>query len=133
MTILNLNGIEVNFPFEPYECQQNYMKAVIDCLIQKKNGILESPTGTGKTLCLLCSSISWLLAAKADMQYNVYKQELASNDVDVKMDLKFVNKSGVSSVDQNGLRAAYPKIIYASRTHSQLTQVVRELKMSHYK
>lgn len=43
--IYDINGIPVIFPFQPYEVQENYMKKVIDCLKNKRHGILESPTG----------------------------------------------------------------------------------------
>uniref|UniRef100_A0A2I3TE43 Helicase ATP-binding domain-containing protein n=1 Tax=Pan troglodytes TaxID=9598 RepID=A0A2I3TE43_PANTR len=54
-----LNGVTVDFPFQPYKCQQEHMTKVLECLQKKVNGILESPSGTGKTLCLLCTNLAW--------------------------------------------------------------------------
>jgi hypothetical protein len=42
-------GIEMHFPFEsPYKVQFDMMNAVVDCVQNGVNGLIESPTGTGK-------------------------------------------------------------------------------------
>ncbi|KAF4531782.1 hypothetical protein B566_EDAN011818 [Ephemera danica] len=63
-----INNVPVDFPFEPYEVQKVYMGKVIECLQKGINGVLESPTGTGKTLSLLCASLGWLRVRKAQLQ-----------------------------------------------------------------
>ena len=49
-----------SFPYEPYKPQIEYMKAVIQALNRSQNALLQSPTGTGKTLSLLCACLAWL-------------------------------------------------------------------------
>eukprot|EP01052_Picozoa_sp_SAG31_P018410 SAG31_NODE_1302_length_8900_cov_4.460857_8_plen_155_part_01 len=106
-----LRGVAVDFPFRAYEPQLRYMEAVIESLQRGANALLESPTGTGKTLCLLCASLAW--------QKNQRQHVLATD------------KSQLAQQSPNLLsQPAACKIIYASRTHSQLQQVVRELKLA---
>ena len=48
MPVFEYNGVKVEFPFEPYTIQQEYMRRVIDSIQTHSNAMLESPTGTGK-------------------------------------------------------------------------------------
>ena len=92
---LDLDRVSVEFPYKAYSCQLDYMRAVIAALKAKNNALLESPTGTGKTLCLFCAALGWR-----------------------------------RHVSQNGREV---KICFSSRTHSQLRQVMAELKKTSYK
>jgi hypothetical protein len=60
-----IDSVKIKFPFEPYESQKLMMEKIIKCLKNSENALLESPTGTGKTLALLVAALAW---QKADME-----------------------------------------------------------------
>ena len=126
-TELELRGIKIRFPFKPYKCQEEYMGKVIDALASRENALLESPTGTGKTLCLLCATLAWQSeyarqkkSDKEDSAFVVAPTQQPTN-INNPNQLKQPNKERT------------PTIIYASRTHSQISQVVRELRNTSYR
>ena len=47
MPEININGISVQFPYDPYRCQIEYMEKTIRAISTSSNALLESPTGTG--------------------------------------------------------------------------------------
>ena len=49
------------FPFPPYGVQEQLMRSLYRCLDDGGVGVFESPTGTGKSLSLLCATVRWLL------------------------------------------------------------------------
>uniref|UniRef100_T1JFC6 Regulator of telomere elongation helicase 1 homolog n=1 Tax=Strigamia maritima TaxID=126957 RepID=T1JFC6_STRMM len=127
MPIVNIEGINVNFPYDPYDVQSAYMGSVIKCLQQGYNAVLESPTGTGKTLSLLCSSLAWQETRKAQIQINQMRQD-PENTKFTQIQSQLTSVAG-SSWSINSV----PKIIYTSRTHSQLSQAMGELKRTSYR
>uniref|UniRef100_A0A8D2CSU0 Regulator of telomere elongation helicase 1 n=1 Tax=Sciurus vulgaris TaxID=55149 RepID=A0A8D2CSU0_SCIVU len=127
-----LNGVTVDFPFQPYQCQQEYMSKVLECLQKKVNGILESPTGTGKTLCLLCTTLAW----REHLRDTISARKIAERvqgELFVGQDLSSWGNSIAADGDPIACYSDIPKIIYASRTHSQLTQVIGELRNTSYR
>uniref|UniRef100_A0A673JES9 Regulator of telomere elongation helicase 1 n=1 Tax=Sinocyclocheilus rhinocerous TaxID=307959 RepID=A0A673JES9_9TELE len=132
MPLIKLRGVTVDFPFTPYPCQEDYMSKVIECLQNKVNGVLESPTGTGKTLCLLCSALGWREHFKDTISARKIAERMGGAEL---FPDRPMSSWGTAATD--GDTPTYytdiPKIIYASRTHSQLTQVISELKNTSYR
>ena len=75
---ISLENVEINFPFNPNQIQIMFMEKVIHNLNQKKlnkekyNAIagLETPLGTGKTICLLSAILAWIDNNKNNKEFN---------------------------------------------------------------
>eukprot|EP00041_Stephanoeca_diplocostata_P036359 m.1323962 g.1323962 ORF g.1323962 m.1323962 type:complete len:796 (+) comp24851_c0_seq31:77-2464(+) len=137
MPIYNIRDVEVDFPFKAYDCQLVYMEKVIESLQTGTNALLESPTGTGKTLCLLCATLAWREAVLRKQEKFVRKSTVDGHRFENRSqpkdhgwdDSRPSNKS--NSESESTVQTA-PKLIYASRTHTQLSQTVKELKNTKY-
>lgn len=60
-------GEDFGFPLPPYPVQRAFMEQVYHSLERGGVGILESPTGTGKTLSLLCPALAWMRRRERDL------------------------------------------------------------------
>ncbi|KAF9485868.1 DNA repair helicase [Pholiota conissans] len=86
------------FPYDPpYDIQTSLMRHLYESIEQKKVTIVESPTGTGKTLTLLCASLTWLMdekdrARKGKMKEVVGDDNLGAKDWVVEQSLARVRR-----------------------------------------
>jgi len=90
---VKVNDINIKYPFHPYKPQISFSSCVLNSCIDGSHAILQSPTGTGKTIALLCAALSWLSTLEP---------------------------------------AKKPKIIYTSRTHTQLKHISEEIRKIDY-
>ncbi|KAG9141107.1 hypothetical protein Leryth_001607 [Lithospermum erythrorhizon] len=49
------------FPYHPYSIQIDFMNSLYQSLEKGGIAMLQSPTGTGKTLSIICSALQWLV------------------------------------------------------------------------
>ncbi|KER19043.1 hypothetical protein T265_15689, partial [Opisthorchis viverrini] len=114
---------------------------VIEALESGRNCLIESPTGTGKTLSLLCSSLAWLNKRIVDVELdrsNNCDQLRSEQHGEVEIDDTLLREkpfSMVSASDQagNDSESILPKVYYCTRTHKQIAQIVRELRKTKYR
>lgn len=107
------------FPRPAYGVQLAMMGHIMRALTRCEHALLELPTGSGKSLALLCASLAW----------QQHEGELLARPAGGTDALFAESRSGAGAPR----RRRPPRVIVASRTHSQLKQLVRELRLSGYR
>ncbi|KAI4374871.1 hypothetical protein MLD38_012813 [Melastoma candidum] len=152
---IHIGGIEVEFPYQPYGTQLAFMGRVISTLDRSQreghcHALLESPTGTGKSLSLLCSVLAWQqsYAARFGGSSGAVGSKAAPEALSDPLNygggfIPEVSPSGngfsgnsvpVQETGEGGAKKkSIPKIFYSSRTHSQISQVIREYRKTAYR
>ncbi|CAG7820599.1 unnamed protein product [Allacma fusca] len=102
------HGVQVKFPYEAYQSQQDMMNAILSHVIPGRNLLVESVTGTGKTLALLCS----LLAYQEHQSTQVKNPEECSPPKSPKREPRL--------------------IFYATRTVSHIKHIIDQLRLTQY-
>lgn len=146
--VLQLVGIPVEFPYQPYGSQLSFMSRVISTLDRAQrdghcHALLESPTGTGKSLSLLCSALAWQKNHQSKILYSnishskpapeAFTDPLAHGGGFVPEAEPSGNPEPTPFVANSKNHKKTPKIFYATRTHSQITQVIREYRKTTYR
>ena len=122
---------DFSFPYDPYPIQIEFMNNLYDGLFTCKGGLFESPTGTGKTLSVICASLTFLY----DKYNSLLNDSNLSPDPIKKVCLPFPlpPEDSLATLKQRiSSKMLDPdnkvQILYLSRTHSQLDQFTDELK-----
>ncbi|CAF0914356.1 unnamed protein product, partial [Didymodactylos carnosus] len=128
-TTMHMCGIDVIFPYKPYPCQIAMLQKIIKGLQSRKNCLLESPTGTGKTLTLLCAALAWQQnEIEQAKQVTITLPPL----VDASIKQEMPTSVPLPPPSEPSKPEPVSRIIYCTRTHKQLEQVVRQLKTTVY-
>ncbi|KAK1632837.1 hypothetical protein QYE76_007152 [Lolium multiflorum] len=137
--VYQVGGVPVEFPYKPYGTQLAFMGRVITTLDRarrqgRSHALLESPTGTGKSLSLLCSALAWqrhypLRAPPAAAAPDPFLHGGGF----VADDTQQQQQATPGAPEKPARKKSAPTIYYATRTHSQITQVVRELRKTSYR
>lgn len=112
---LSIDGVSVTLPFKPYPAQVGVVRNVIHGLKYHRNVMVESPTGTGKSVALLCAALGWL-------KHYAVNEEQSSKPLAAEGQL----------TNERRRQQNVPIIIFATRTHKQIDQIVRELRKTVY-
>ncbi|EJK45218.1 hypothetical protein THAOC_36181, partial [Thalassiosira oceanica] len=122
-----MQGIKIGWPYpEVMKPQKQMALHLVKALKSQRHVVLESPTGTGKSAAILCTTLAWQ-RYQYDLDCKKVQQSQVGGDKNHK-----VGRADSGDADGDG-KVQRVKIIYCSRTHSQVAQMVQSLRATSYR
>jgi regulator of telomere elongation helicase 1 len=124
------DNIDIALPagFEPYPAQRAVISAALSALTSSTHALLESPTGTGKSLALLCATLGFAAHYRTEELKRLIEQHHPEAAEGSLADLE-----ATGFADKLKEEIPVPRIWYATRTHSQVAHLVNELRRTPYR
>ncbi|CAB9497764.1 Regulator of telomere elongation helicase 1 [Seminavis robusta] len=117
-----VEGVRIGWPYPSILTPQRLMAIhLVKALKNSRHVVLESPTGTGKSAAILCAVLAW---QRHYAKSNWGKTVLSNGNISALAAGKMHLEPGAET---------FPRIIYCSRTHSQVAQMVASLKKTPYR
>eukprot|EP00835_Amoeboradix_gromovi_P000324 NODE_11_length_46995_cov_0.451872.p7 type:complete len:671 gc:universal NODE_11_length_46995_cov_0.451872:26851-24839(-) len=126
-----------HFPYIPYDLQLEVMDFVYNAIKDDKIVVVESPTGTGKSLMLLCTTWTWFQEqAPKKPSWMTKKQRITNNSYGFlkhkELGHDWQDLLSNPNYEVSDSRPYKPKLIYCTRTHSQIQSIVKELRKTSF-
>lgn len=124
-------GKKYNHPYDPYDIQIQLMDAIYDTIEKSyKIGLFESPTGTGKTLSIICSTMTWLRNYKKNSTFQESTSLDENNEEEVDEDSddepEWVKQAYQSSIVNRSKSKLVEYEQYLDKIEKEHTQNVRK-------
>ncbi|ESQ34722.1 hypothetical protein EUTSA_v10009302mg, partial [Eutrema salsugineum] len=137
--VYQIGGLQVEFPYQPYGTQLAFMSRVISTLERAQrdghcHALLESPTGTGKSLSLLCSVLAWQQNYKKRFpKGNLSRRNHGGESETQPSDTPFPSNEKPDDEPCSSYHILCFVSIINLRTHAQIAQVIREYRKTGYR
>ncbi|XP_061180110.1 ATP-dependent DNA helicase DDX11-like isoform X1 [Saccostrea echinata] len=123
--------VDFPFPFEAYDIQKKFMENLYLSLDKGQVGIFESPTGTGKSLSLICGALKWLKdyqeKQKRDLEALIAEEEKSCTSCDgVSGELDWITQFAVKKEKQEKLDSAKQKQQKLEKQESRLLEIGKQ-------
>lgn len=89
-----MDKVDFPFPFPPYDIQKAFMAQLYQVLDRGGLGIFESPTGTGKSMSLICGALTWFNRTERQRKH-VLSQQIRQ----IHLDLEAIGREAADTED----------------------------------